>query len=92
MNKIQEAADDPTFRTLGISPPSRPNAKRAPFAIAIFVPVLAVAEAYCDTEWKAIILLGAMLGPRVVMEKTGGAQCLGLRSSKLSVSIPAPAP
>lgn len=33
-------------------------------------------EAYCDVEWKAIILIGAMLGLGVAMEKTGGAQYL----------------
>jgi di/tricarboxylate transporter len=33
-------------------------------------------EAYCDVEWKAIILIGAMLALGVAMEKTGAAQYL----------------
>jgi di/tricarboxylate transporter len=101
--KIQEAADDPTFRMLGDLSSRRPNTKRAPLAIAIFVFVLALAtmkilplavamilgavlvfatrcitpsEAYCDVEWKAIILIGAMLALGVAMEKTGAAQYL----------------
>jgi di/tricarboxylate transporter len=98
--KIEEAADDPTFRVLGDLSATRPHAKRAPVAIGIFVAVLALAtfevlslpvammlgallvfatrcitpqEAYCDVEWKAIILIGCMLALGVAMESTGGA-------------------
>jgi di/tricarboxylate transporter len=101
--KIEEAADDPTFRLLGELSTSRPNTKRAPLAIAIFVGMLALAtaevlslpvammlgallvfatrcitpnEAYCDVEWKAIILIGSMLALGVAMESTGGARYL----------------
>ncbi|HSH39531.1 MAG TPA: SLC13 family permease [Chthoniobacterales bacterium] len=101
--KIEEAADDPTFRLLGELSTKRPNTKRAPLAIAIFVGTLALAtvevlslpvammlgallvlatrcitpnEAYCDVEWKAIILIGSMLALGVAMESTGGAAYL----------------
>ena len=33
-------------------------------------------EAYCDVEWKAIILIGSMLALGVAMESTGGAAYL----------------
>lgn len=33
-------------------------------------------EAYCDVEWKAIILIGCMLALGVAMESTGGASYL----------------
>jgi di/tricarboxylate transporter len=101
--KIEEAADDPTFRVLGDISAKRPHARRAPVAIGIFVAVLALAtfellslpvammlgallvfatrcitpqEAYCDVEWKAIILIGCMLALGVAMESTGGAAYL----------------
>ena len=101
--KIEEAADDPTFRLLGDMSTKRPNTKRAPLAIGIFIGALALAtvevlslpvammlgavlvfatrcitpqEAYCDVEWKAIILIGAMLALGVAMESTGGARYL----------------
>ncbi len=101
--KIEEAADDPTFRLLGDLSTKRPNTKRAPLAIGIFVGVLALAtceviglpiammlgallvfatrcitpqEAYCDVEWKAIILIGCMLALGVAMESTGAARYL----------------
>ena len=101
--KIEEAADDPTFRLLDDLSAKRPNAKRAPLAIAIFVAVLALAtfevlslpvammlgallvfatrcitpqEAYCDVEWKAIVLIGCMLALGVAMESTGAAAYL----------------
>jgi di/tricarboxylate transporter len=101
--KIEEAADDSTFRLLGDLSARRPNSKRAPLAIGIFVAVLALAtfkildlpvammlgallvfatrcitpqEAYCDVEWKAIILIGSMLALGVAMETTGGARYL----------------
>ncbi|HSH37322.1 MAG TPA: SLC13 family permease, partial [Chthoniobacterales bacterium] len=101
--KIEEAADDPTFRLLGELSTKRPNTKRAPLAIAIFVIMLGLAtfevltlpvammlgallvfatrcitpnEAYCDVEWKAIILIGSMLALGVAMESTGGAAYL----------------
>jgi di/tricarboxylate transporter len=101
--KIEEAADDPTFRLLGDLSAKRPNTKRAPLAIGIFIGVLALAtfeviglpiammlgallvfatrcitpqEAYCDVEWKAIILIGCMLALGVAMESTGGARYL----------------
>jgi di/tricarboxylate transporter len=102
-NKIQEAADDPTFRILGELSAQRPKTSRAPLAIGIFLFVIALAtfelvalpvammlgallvfltrcitpeEAYCDVEWKAIILIGSMLGLGVAMESTGGARYL----------------
>ena len=98
--KIEEAADDPTFRLLGELSTTRPKTGRAPLAIAIFVGALALAtfevltlpvammlgallvfatrcitpqEAYCDVEWKAIILIGSMLALGVAMESTGAA-------------------
>jgi di/tricarboxylate transporter len=101
--KIEDAADDSTFRLLGDLSARRPNASRAPLAIGIFVGVLALAtfevlslpvammlgalldfatrcitpqEAYCDVEWKAIILIGCMLALGVAMESTGGARFL----------------
>jgi di/tricarboxylate transporter len=101
--KIEEAADDPTFRLLGELSTKRPNTRRAPLAIGIFIGVLALAtfeviglpiammlgallvfatrcitpqEAYCDVEWKAIILIGCMLALGVAMESTGGARYL----------------
>ncbi len=101
--KIEEAADDPTFRLLGELSTKRPNTRRAPIAIAIFLLTLGLAtfevmtlpvammlgallvfatrcitpqEAYCDVEWKAIILIGCMLALGVAMESTGGAAYL----------------
>lgn len=101
--KIEEAADDPTFRLLGDMSAKRPNTSRAPLAIGIFVIALGLAtfevltlpvammlgavlvfatrcitpqEAYCDVEWKAIILIGSMLALGVAMESTGGARYL----------------
>jgi di/tricarboxylate transporter len=101
--KIEEAADDPTFRLLGELSTARPKTRRAPIAIGIFVSVLALAtfevltlpvammlgallvfatrcitpqEAYCDVEWKAIILIGSMLALGVAMESTGAAAYL----------------
>ncbi|HEX8679923.1 MAG TPA: SLC13 family permease, partial [Chthoniobacterales bacterium] len=101
--KIEQAADDPTFRLLGDLSAKRSNTSRAPLAIGIFVGALALAtfevmslpvammlgavlvfatrcitpqEAYCDVEWKAIILIGAMLALGVAMESTGGARYL----------------
>ena len=101
--KIEEAADDPTFRLLGELSTKRPNTKRAPIAISIFLLTLGLAtfevltlpvammlgallvfatrcitpqEAYCDVEWKAIILIGSMLALGVAMESTGGAAYL----------------
>ncbi len=103
LTKIEEAADDPTFRLLGEMSTKRPNTKRAPLAIAIFLITLGLAtfevltlpvammlgallvfatrcitpqEAYCDVEWKAIILIGSMLALGVAMESTGGAAYL----------------
>ncbi|MEO7319339.1 MAG: SLC13 family permease [Chthoniobacteraceae bacterium] len=101
--KLQEAADDRTFRILGELATSRPNTHRAPMAVAIFIAVLVLAtakvltlpvammlgallvfltrcvtpeEAYCDVEWKAIVLVASMLGLGVAMENTGAAQYL----------------
>ena len=114
--KIEEAADDPTFRLLGDLSTKRPNTRRAPIAIGIFVGVLALAtfevialpvammlgallvfatrcitpqEAYCDVEWKAIILIGSMLALGVAMESTGGARYLsGLIVQGVGVANP----
>ena len=101
--KIEEAADDPTFRLLGELSARRANSKRAPVAIGIFLVALGLAtfevlslpvammlgallvfatrcitpqEAYCDVEWKAIILIGCMLALGVAMESTGAAAYL----------------
>ena len=101
--KIEEAADDPTFRLLGDMSARRPKTRRAPVAIGIFVLALGLAtfevlslpvammlgallvfatrcitpqEAYCDVEWKAIILIGCMLALGVAMERTGAAAYL----------------
>ena len=109
--KIEEAADEPTFRVLGDLSATRPNTKRAPLAIAIFVAALALAtfevlslpvammlgallvfatrcitpqEAYCDVEWKAIILIGSMLALGVAMESTGGARYLSCARSSIT--------
>lgn len=114
--KLQEAADDPTFRIFGELSAKRPKTARAPIAVGIFVLVLGLAtckvmtlplammlgaflvfatrcltpaEAYADVEWKAIILIGCMLGLGVAMEKTGAAHYLsGLIVREIGLSSP----
>ncbi|MFN2507185.1 MAG: SLC13 family permease [Chthoniobacterales bacterium] len=114
--KIQEAANDSTFRVLGDLSNARPNTSRAPLAVGIFVLVLVLAtfeiltlpvammlgallvfvtrcttpeEAYCDVEWKAIILVGCMLGVGTAIEQTGTARYLsGLIIEGIGLSSP----
>jgi di/tricarboxylate transporter len=58
--RIQEAADDPTFRVLGDLAAARPNTRRAPLACAIFIGVLVVATAKWVT-FPVAMMLGALL-------------------------------
>jgi di/tricarboxylate transporter len=58
--------------------------KLVPFAVAVLIGVVLVVmtrcitpeEAYCDLEWKAVVLIGSMLGLGVAMEQTGTAKYL----------------
>lgn len=58
--KIQEAADDPSFGMLGDLPATRPNTRRAPLAIAIFVSVLALGT-FESLTLPVAMMLGALL-------------------------------
>lgn len=58
--RIQDAADDPTFRVLDDLAATRPNTRRAPFACAIFVGVLVLATLKLVTLPVAM-MLGALL-------------------------------
>lgn len=60
VTKIEEAADDPTFRLLGELSSARPKTGRAPLAIAIFIATLVLAT-FEVLSLPVAMMLGALL-------------------------------
>ena len=101
--RLKALEGDATLRIIGSVSAVRPNRRKAPLAIGIFLAVLALAtfkvvslpvavilgsvlvfvtgcitseEAYREVEWKAVILIGSMLGLGAAMDHTGAAKYL----------------